>query len=251
MTLLGDVFGSINPFSSETEREGHQHNIEKQTINLLHSAQATVADAGLDAFKFIGKHLGFDLSDEMATHYQDGDGKTLNLPKEKLEKFNTIKKAENTNQTRILNSITKSGTLFKKDKDGSLEPVNLDQLKNHEKVYMKDYYDVDENESKDIANKDLDLSTSLGSFKLRSKSNIELVKSGNKLLPYGNVEHTINDKYDFNNMSLYEPMARPLEQSYKAKPYEVKSQWKNMPVGVITIHDDKIDTSGIEWHSTP
>src|ERR1700748_3465602 len=104
MTIIGDIFGSINPFSSQENRETHQENLEKRATNLLHSAEESIAQTGLDTIKFVGSHLGFDLSKEMADYYQTGNGKTLVLSEEKLEKFNTIQKAENTNQNRILNS---------------------------------------------------------------------------------------------------------------------------------------------------
>ena len=143
--------------------------------------------------------------------------------------------------------ISKPDTLHRKH---TKLPVLLSDLRDGDKFFLKDHYDSDF-VTDDYKWKNPDLAHTLGSFKLHSESNLEFIKRGNKLLPYGYVNHTIEDTYDFNRGTRDFLLYSPLENAGKAKSFKIKSTWKTQPTGVIKLGSDKLDTSGIEWILLP
>jgi hypothetical protein len=209
----------------------------------LETARVPVGSAALSSWNTLTNVFGLDSSNDMSDHYRYGDGKDVYLPPEKIREDKTISRGEKNNQHRLLNSITKSKKIYNENGD----VVNLEDVKENERIYLDDYYDVDSSKEDVLNNRDYDLYGSLGSHKLRSKSKMSFVKSNNKLLPYGYVEHNIEDTYDFNGGTSFNLLFSPLEKAGQAKPYKIKSKWKNYPIGVTNIKNNILDTSGIEW----
>lgn len=221
--------------------------IEDKIDNVKTAASGLAADLVLG---YGATPLFKDTSDAFM-HYRMADGAENKIPKEKLRDYQTIRDAENKNQDRLLGSLAQQKKLYRRTKDNSKESVKFSDLHNNDIILLDDQFDVDHNKYDAVLNGNPDLGTSLGSFKLKSKSNLEFVKFGNKLLPYGNVEHSVNDIYDFNPGSPWHAIFSPLEKVGRAKSYTNKSSWKTQPMGVITIDGDNIDTSGIEWNILP
>jgi len=171
----------------------------------------------------------------------------------RLRDSRTIKSGEVLNQQRLLDALATTNKLRrKKANNRGYDPgrYSLADMRDGDNFELDDYYDVDKSSSDGFRNRDFDLSASLGSFKLRSKSNLRFIKFGDKLLPYGSVEHGIaNEKYDFHpGKSPDGTFDKALENMGWARPYPVKATWKTYPLGVIKIgNDGKRDRSGVEW----
>lgn len=242
MSLIGDLFSSINPLASEEERDKRQKNISDR-FDAMFGSEQNRAQTKLDALSVAGKGLGYDFSVNNLEHYRLATGEPLTVSRKQLGKYDTVLNAERKNQDRLIEAVKHHGKL----KRVNGENVSLDDIKDNERVKLDDYYDVDNRTGDDFRNRDSDLGFGLGSFKLRSQSNLNFVKSGNKLLPYGYVLHGIDDMYDFNKDYPYASELYKLEKDGLAKPYKIKSQWKSYPVGVIDIKDGRLDASGLEW----
>lgn len=219
---------------------------------------------GLFNFAKVGfKIAGLKNSEDMAKKYSRigapyKEGAMYDYPVSDLRKTRTVRDAESMNNDRLLSSITKEGRLRKKNsKMWSVnmgmysEPYSIWDMKDGERFSLEDYYDVDNEARSVFSNRDKDLSTSLGSFKLRSKSKLDFVKYGDKVLPYGNVDHSITDRYDFHEgKSPFGTTGKILEESGLGKPFPVKANWKTFPYGIIKLGGDgKVDTSGVEWEA--
>jgi len=221
---------------------------------LQKSVDETRSAIGITAtniFDVVGKSFGYDNSVNSLEHYREASGKDVNIPSDTLRKFKTIRDAENKNQQRLFNTLAQQRNIHRINPDRTSEPVTIDQLKDNDRIVLKDYFDADIKPDQEDNNGDQDLHYSLGNFKMRSNSNLQFVKFGDKLLPYGNVEHTINDVYDFNPGNRFNLLLSPMEKTGEAKIYTNKSTWKTQPIGVIRINGNKLDTSGVEWHIIP
>lgn len=196
---------------------------------------------------------GESQSGKIFDHYRYGEEEDYTYPSSYLRGMKTIGSGEKENQDRLLSSLTKQGTLRKTKrpaiKDNLLDRYSLKDIKDREEFYLDDYYDLDFNDKRKTDESDTDLKYSLGSFKLNSKSNLKFYRMGNKLLPYGDVEHSVSDLYDFNgNNYPLGTFGKALEKMGKGKPYKVYSSWRTYPMGVIDIKDDTVDASNIEWN---
>jgi len=212
----------------------------------LNDLNQKVGSTILDQWGNFTNETGLDLSYDTVKHYKDNSGHDIEIQPSTLRKYKTIQKSEKKNQNRLLESLEMSKAIYRNDKSGR-HPVNLNDIKDNERIVLDDYYDADNGYMDELINNDPDIYGALGRFKLKSKSNLEFVKTGNKLLPYGYVDHTIIDNYDFNPGTPLGLLINTIEDANKAKSYKIKSRWKTRPIGVIDIKDNKLDTSGIIW----
>lgn len=212
-------------------------------MNLLEYLQTKASEAIFDTLALTKDN---SLIGETADHYIKRNGEILEIPAEKVNDRELIKKATQKNETRLINALKSEKNIYKKLPNGDLKKTRLSDLKDNDHIVLDDYFDSDHSTSSYIV-KDPDLGFSLGSFKLRSKSNLEFVKTNNKLLPYGHVQHTINDTYDFNEGTIDRMIAHPLEKVGKSHPYPVKATWKSKPIGIIPITEEELDTSQLKW----
>lgn len=216
----------------------------------INDARASLGKGAADILSNYGHGAGFNDASDALDHYQYGDGKDIHWPRDNLKKYGTIMKAEKTNHDRLLDSLPKTDKLYKLT-NGLKQPVLLKDVKENEHIYLDDHFDVDHKEYDRDQKEENKLYPFLGRFKMRSEGKLQFVKFKDKLLLRGGyVQHDINDRYDFDK-EPFKTTLLPLEKSGKAKVYNNKSSWKTYPIGVIKIDDDKLDTSGIEWHLLP
>lgn len=236
-----DIVDAINPFSSNDPQEA------KRTFGLIR-------DAGLgETSKMAGKYI--------ATSPAFKQAPTYDYPISKLRNANIIERAERTNQERLLNALSEPKLAKVKNNLGFLPGIfntskyALSDMRDGEKFNLDDYYDFETNNSltsfarNPFYSGDVDYGLSIGSGKITSKSHLGFVKYGDKILPNGYVEHSLQDTYDFNGKSLLGETGMTLQKNNLAKSYPVKAKWKTYPLGVIKVNEDNtIDQSGVEWN---
>lgn len=229
-------------------------NVLKNAFNMN---AATNPEKARKAFEDV-RDADYGESSRMAGHYLETSpvfraGSAYDYPVDTLRKTKTIREGEQENHMRLLNSLTRPNVLRKKRGPlastgyGVVEPsYSLGDIKNGEAFTLEDYYDQD---IKTVDNSDADVALGLGSYKMRSKSNLQFVKFDDKILPYGDVSHQIEDVYDFEkDRGFFGTAGKTLEDSNLAVPFPVKSQWRTRPLGVIRVQDGKVDQSGVEWN---
>ncbi len=89
----------------------------------------------------------------MSDHYRYGDGKDVFLPSEKIREDKTISHGEMNNQHRLLDSLAQSKKIYNENGDA----INLADIKENERIYLDDYYDVDSSKEDVLNNRDYDL----------------------------------------------------------------------------------------------
>lgn len=220
MNLLGDLVDEIKGIPSKLSKALHDNVSEIP--------------------RMFGKYLG------------PGKEDTYDYSVPRLRNTKTVKDGEVKNQGRLLDTLATTKKLRRRKPNNQAYDsglYSLQEMMDGDVFELDDHYDVDSSADDVLNNNDYDLMGSLGSFKLNSKSKLHFVKFGEKLLPYGNVEHNVkNETYDFNpGINPFYDYLHGLEKEGKASSYPVKASWKMQPMGVIKIKNGKIDRSEVEW----
>ena len=63
----------------------------------------------------------------------------------------------------------------------------------------------------------------------------------------GEATHTWNDKYDFHKWQPYADGARALQKHRGAKPFYIRSGWKQRLTGTIILDDGRLTAPNFKW----
>lgn len=165
---------------------------------------------------FAFRKSDYKIAEKLLHHYLFGKGATLVLPETELDSSKTLQDALKLNNERFKNQIL------------HFLEKNFTFLEEGKTIHLNDYWDVDIRKTNLVNLKDTDFYLAFGSVKIRSDGHFSIYKRDKFFIIKGNIIHTINDKYDFNDDRILDYLAfyneRQLASQGFAKPYDV--HWK-------------------------
>ncbi len=194
-------------------------------------------------------------------HYAYGDGGRITMSSKEMEASKRLQDAMAKNRKMFEQSITQQ-IVDNRDNPLYHQIVNL---KDGEKVDLsrnKQYLPADEVWDRDIkANKflvkfrsidpDPDQTNSTGSVKLRSLGNMTAERKGDTVIIKGNIDHTLIDRYDFNQDGISDRLAfrkhAELASNGEAKTFFQTGVKSEKISALVRINNGKIMSSIIDW----
>ncbi|AGH98425.1 peptidoglycan-binding domain-containing protein [Micavibrio aeruginosavorus] len=198
-----------------------------------------------------------NFSAKLLKHYIGKSGQDYKMPIEEIEKSPVYQDAMKINETRFEQSITQGFV----DKEGGPKSPLKDQilnmkdgetvkLINPQKDGQSEYWDRDIKRSEGIT-KDQDRFFSIGATKMRSTGDLQATRHGDKIEISGTVRHTIKDRYDFNDDTVFDKLAfkhhRLLATAGKAEPFNIEGTKEQPVTGVLEIKNGKITNAKFQW----
>ncbi|MCB9988397.1 MAG: peptidoglycan-binding protein [Rhodospirillales bacterium] len=239
--------------------------LKPQNPSLNPKAQKALDDAQkkLEAYK-----KQYQLTPKLLEHYLGKSGEPVTLSEKDIDSARLYKKAIQTNQKRFEDSMVKgvvdrtyewhgnvaSGnkgvtSTFKDQilnlKDGETIMLDNPKIKN-----AGDSWDRDIGRWNSTLN-DPEQGFALGAVKIRSLGNLKAKRTGNKIEITGDVDHRINDTYDFNDDTLFDRNVfegyRLLAKEGLARPFEVHGSKKQKVTGTLEIKNGRITNPQFKW----
>lgn len=201
---------------------------------------------------------GYELAGDSLNHFLAGSGQERHLDPSTLRGTRTIRDAED--QNRGLYVTDTFGDWQPYTKKGIAEKAKLDAIEDGETISLEDRWKKDfSGEWAGIKNTvlgsepDKELAVSIGTGKLISDGRFDVTRRGNTLYVSGNVEHGIDDVYDFDRPTIPglpddQSAAYRLQNSGYAQPFINRSKW-TQPMNAVAeiLHDGKRRVKHIEW----
>ena len=94
---------------------------------------------------------------------------------------------------------------------------------------------------------ELDIALATGRSNIKSEGSYTATLKGNVIHIEGEVTHTWNDKYDFHKWQPYADGARALQKHRGAKPFYIRSGWKQRLTGTIILDNGRLTAPNFKW----
>ena len=229
-------------------------------------AEAALIRAQGDLERFNNKD--YSLAARFLSHYIGRTGEPITLTAADIEGASLYREAIQTNQRRFEEAMTKGivdrtyewkgNAAVGNEGTPSLFRDQILNMKDGETIALQNpnIEDAGDSWDRDIGRihsiwKDPDHGNAIGAVKLRSTGNFQATRKGSIIEITGEVDHSINDIYDFNNdttidRNLFEDY-RILAEEGHAVPFEVHGSKKMGLSATLEIKDGNITNPKFEW----
>ncbi len=258
----------IQPVESDLEKLPKHEVLEKAEEELK---SQSLIDAEKKAQKDLTffKENKFKLSTRFFEHYLEGSAKPLKISSEEIDKSPRFSQAIETNKKRFEDSLVKGHVGGNKHefkdqilrlKDG--ETIHLvKKPKDGTKLPAGDVWDRDLSPKpfptwlySSLLDKDGDQTYSTGAVKIRSLGELRATRKGNSIEITGDVFHTLQDRYDFNDDTVFDDITlknyRNLAEKGKARVFQITGVKPQKVKAIINIKNEKIKDWNFEWRDT-
>ncbi len=237
----------------KTERQNKNNEAWKS----LTTGQQELLLKAQDWVKWFDKK-GYVLSKHLLLHYLDKTGTPVKITAQGMEDSIVLRNAMALNRQRFEDSMT-LGFLRENIKDVSAFKDQIIQLKDSETITLKEgkhsthnmYWDVDISRYNLFWAFDQDTFNALGAVKLRSYGVFKATRKSDVVIIHGQVEHEINDTYDFNEDTIIDRNIFytyiELAKEKLAAPFKILGSKKETVSGIISLENGTIKKSQFYW----
>jgi len=169
----------------------------------------------------------------------DGIGDFVRIPREKARALKSVGNAERINRRRIERSFTDTRQGYGKALENIQHGPPLTLKKDHwiGKFTVPGL----------ILRGETDLALATGNSHVRSEGSYTATLKGNVIHIEGEVTHTWNDKYDFHKWQPYADGALALQKHRGAKPFDIRSGWKQRLTGTDILDNRRLTAPRFKW----
>ena len=186
-----------------------------------------------------GRKRGLNMAADFLERFLDGTAGFVHIPREKARALKSVGNAEKTNRGRIERSFTDTSHRY-----GDA----LDDLQDGQTLTLKkDHWIGKFTVPGLILRGETDLALATGNSHVRSEGSYTAWRTGDVIHIEGEVTHTWNDKYDFHKWQPYADGARALQKHRGAKPFDIRSGWKQRLTGTIILDDGRLTAPRFRW----
>ncbi len=186
-----------------------------------------------------GRKKGLNMAADFLERFLDGIGGTVRIPREKARALKSVGNAERINRRRIERSFTDTDHDYWKALKNIQPGLPLTLKKDHwiGKFTVPGL----------ILRGETDLALATGNSHVRSEGSYTATLDGNVIHIEGEATHTWNDKYDFHKWQPYADGARALQKHRGAKPFDIRSGWKQRLTGTIIRDNGRLTALNFKW----
>lgn len=217
------------------------------------------ADKRVDDFK----KRGYTVSAKMLEHFLKNDGTDFELSREDIQNSKRMQKAIEDNKKRFEDSLIKGYVDNNKNIKSPFKDAIL-SLKDGETIELVNPNSKTEGDQWDKVidpiflptwmsplDRDPDQTYSTGTVQISSGGKMTVSREGDTITIKGDINHNVNDIYDFNSENSMEGIAfdpfRRLAENKKASYFNIKGTIPQQIEGRIKIENGKIKESQFYW----
>ncbi len=186
-----------------------------------------------------GRKKGLNMAAGFLERFLDGTAGTVRIPRADARALKPVGDAEKTNRGRIERSFT--------DTDHRYGDA-LDDIQDGQTLTLtKDHWDRKLTVPGLILRGETDLALATGNSNVKSEGSYKATLKGDVIHIEGEVTHTWNDKYDFHKWQPYADGARALQKHRGARPFYIRSGWKQRLTGTIILDHRRLTAPRFRW----
>ncbi len=169
----------------------------------------------------------------------DGTGGIVRIPREKARALKPVGDAEKTNRGRIERSFTDTDHRYGNALDDIQDGQTL--------TLTKDHWDRKLTIPGLILRGETDIALATGNSNVKAEGSYTAWRTGDVIHIEGEVTHTWDDKYDFHKWQPYADGARALQKHRGARPFYIRSGWKQRLTGTVILDDGRLTAPRFKW----
>ena len=182
---------------------------------------------------------GLNMAADFLERFLDGTAGIVHISREDARALKPVGDAERINRGRIERSFTDTsqdyGKALKKIQHGP--PLTL----------KKDHWDRKLTIPGLILRGETDLALATGRNNVKSEGSYTAWRTGDVIRIEGEVTHTWDDTYDFHKWQPYADGARALQKHRGAKPFDIRSGWKQRLTGTVILDNGRLTAPRFKW----
>ena len=209
-----------------------------------------------------GRAAGLDNAADNLDHFLDGTGKDRTYSRDKARERPFIREAEQKNQERFVDSLTRDKTVALDDgttikynyrqqllglKDGDVRQIVPQKPKGA--FGSADRWTRNTSTFDHVLEGNLDEALAFGTNKVSSdiKDGFTASRHGDALTVTGVINHNWNDRYDFDGESSPDPIMNALTDEGRAAEYDSKAAWAQKMTVKFRIVGGDLVQENVEW----
>ena len=171
--------------------------------------------------------------------FLDGTAGIVRIPREKAGALKPVGEGERINRGRIERSFTDTRHRYGNALDDIQDGQTL--------TLTKDHWDRKLTVPGLILRGETDIALATGRSNVRSEGSYTATLNGNVIHIEGEVTHTWDDTYDFHKWQPYADGARALQKHRGARPFDIRSGWKQRLTGTVIRDDGRLTAPRFKW----
>ena len=186
-----------------------------------------------------GRKKGLNMAADFLERFLDGIGGTVHISREDARALKPVGDAEKTNRRRIERSFTDTrhryGNALKNIQPGP--PLTL----------TKDHWDRKLTVLGLILRDEADIALATGNSNVKAEGSYTAWRTGDVIHIEGEVTHTWDDTYNFHKWQPYADGALALQKHRGAKPFEIRSGWRQRLTGTVILDNRRLTAPRFKW----
>jgi hypothetical protein len=219
-----------------SERESQEPRLTKVHRNQIERAYRNLVEGW--------RQSGRTQAADNLERFLDGTGEPLRFSRDEAREFRPIKAAEAENERRFEN-----GTFLGKTKNDKLNE-KLTSLKEGETSELEDHWVYrygPVGSAKNLVGGEADFYFAFGQTYVTSKARFEATRRGHTIYIEGEVSHSWDDKYDFEEDQPGGAGALMLQEHRGAAPFQFGARWRRKVSGTVDIRDGRLTHPKFQW----
>ena len=186
-----------------------------------------------------GRKRGLNMAADFLERFLDGTAGTVRIPRADARALKPVGDAERINRQRIERSFTDTDHDYWKPLKNIQPGPPLTLTKDHwiRKLTIPGL----------ILRGETDIALATGNSHVRSEGSYSAMLYGDVIHIEGEVTHTWNDKYDFHKWQPYADGARALQKHRGARPFDIRSGWKQRLTGTVILDNGRLTAPRFRW----